>query len=365
MLVAKGIPPLSAEERLTTLFVLLSDPDPEIKAAAAATFGSLPENITIAGLGGTIDGRVLGFILSRMPAGDKRAEVIIQNKYAPDDAIAAFASVCDARVADIVATNQQRILRYVQILEGLHRNKNTPKATLANLLEFAEREGLFSTIIPELGGRIVAEGEEPPPPPPPVMVSKQEAAQMASSALPTLPQEVLDALPPEALLEIAQGALPDDLTEVDLGWDGQHERLTVVQKIRRMTVAQKIVLGQRGNKEARTLLSRESNKLILLSLISSPKITDAEVTVLASNKSMNEEVIRVISNNRDWTKDYKMKMTLIYNPKAPLKVTQKWLGSLTKGDLKDVSKSKNISAALAVTARRMLQAHEERTSGKH
>ena len=86
-----------------------------------------------------------------------------------------------------------------------------------------------------------------------------------------------------------------------------------------MSVFQKIKLGRLGNKEARGLLVRDRNKVVALATITSPKVTDNEVVGFSQSRNVSDEVLRVIAQNRHWTRNYKVKMALATNPRCPLK----------------------------------------------
>ncbi|HSP81011.1 MAG TPA: hypothetical protein VLQ93_20985, partial [Myxococcaceae bacterium] len=62
---------------------------------------------------------------------------------------------------------------------------------------------------------------------------------------------------------------------------------------------------------ARSILIRDSNKLVCTAVIRSPRITDGEVLSCASNKAVNEEVLRIIYGNREWTKNYQIMLALL------------------------------------------------------
>ena len=49
------------------------------------------------------------------------------------------------------------------------------------------------------------------------------------------------------------------------------KRLTLAQRIMKMSIAEKIKLATKGNKEARSYLLRDSNKLVAVAVIRSPK----------------------------------------------------------------------------------------------
>jgi hypothetical protein len=123
----------------------------------------------------------------------------------------------------------------------------------------------------------------------------------------------------------------------------------------KMSIAQKIKLATLGNKEARSLLIRDSNKLVCTAVIRSPRITDGEVLLSAANKAANDDVLRIIYNNREWTKNQKIKLALVKNPKVPLTVVMKFLGTLRDTELKDLSKDRNVPSGVQTFAKKMLE----------
>ena len=84
-----------------------------------------------------------------------------------------------------------------------------------------------------------------------------------------------------------------------------------------MTVFQKIKLARMGNKEARGLLVRDRNKIVATAAVRSPKITENEVAGFAKARNVSDEVMRIIARNREWTRNYKVKLALATNPKCP------------------------------------------------
>jgi hypothetical protein len=121
-----------------------------------------------------------------------------------------------------------------------------------------------------------------------------------------------------------------------------------------MSMAQKVAIALKGNKEVRTLLLRDTNKVVAVAAIKNPRLTEQEVAAVASSKSTNEEVIRIVSNSREWTKSYGVKLALVQNPKTPLGVAMRFLPLLNHTDLKSIAKSKNLPSAIANQAKAML-----------
>jgi hypothetical protein len=132
----------------------------------------------------------------------------------------------------------------------------------------------------------------------------------------------------------------------------------------KMSISEKIKLATLGNKEARGVLIRDSNKLVCTAVIRSPRITDGEVLSCAGNKAINDDVFRIIYGNREWTKKYKIKMALLKNPKLPLTIGMKFLSTLREGDIKDLARDKNVPAGLQGMAKKMLAKKDEKKDDK-
>ena len=121
-----------------------------------------------------------------------------------------------------------------------------------------------------------------------------------------------------------------------------------------MGIGEKIKLALRGNRDARAILIRDSQKLIRRFVLQNPRVTDTEVIAVARNRSADEELLRIIFDRREWMRNYQVRLALATNPKSPLVLALKQLATLTDGDLRLLAKLKNVSATVASQARRIL-----------
>ena len=126
-----------------------------------------------------------------------------------------------------------------------------------------------------------------------------------------------------------------------------------------MPVAEKIKMAMTGDKEWRTLLLRESNKLVTSAVLKNPRISESEVIVVAKNRAASDDMIRIILLNKEWVKLYEIKKALAVHPRTPLQKAMRFLGFLVEKDLKDVARSKQIPQAIANSARRLLVAKDK------
>ena len=121
-----------------------------------------------------------------------------------------------------------------------------------------------------------------------------------------------------------------------------------------MSVFQKIKLARLGNAEARGLLVRDRNKVVAIAAVSSPKVGDAEIVTFAQSRSVCDEVLRQIANNRQWTRSYPVKLALATNPKTAQPTAMKFVNFLHDKDLRSLVKSKDVPSVVSAHARRIL-----------
>jgi hypothetical protein len=129
---------------------------------------------------------------------------------------------------------------------------------------------------------------------------------------------------------------------------------TLYAQILAMGVPEKLKLALRGNRDARMILVRDGNRLVRRFVLQNPRISDAEVIAVARNRSVDEELLRRIVNSREWMRNYQVRLALATNPKTPLAVAIKQVGTLGERDLRALAKSKNVSQTIAAQARRLL-----------
>jgi hypothetical protein len=136
---------------------------------------------------------------------------------------------------------------------------------------------------------------------------------------------------------------------------GEGKRDSTLQKIAKLDIKGRIALAMRGNKEDRTILIRDSTKLVALAVLESPKITDAEVEKIALQKNVLESVLRAIPMKRKFAKNYNIMRNLVYNPRTPLDASLGLMKQLLTRDLKNLSENKEVSETVRRTATRMFK----------
>jgi hypothetical protein len=135
----------------------------------------------------------------------------------------------------------------------------------------------------------------------------------------------------------------------------EQERGSVLQKISRLDIKGRIQLALKGTKEERSILIRDSAKLVCLAVLESPKITDGEVEKFASQKNVLEAVLRQIPMKRRFMKNYIIMRNLIFNPRTPLDLSLGLMKNLLIADLKNLSGNKEVSDTIRKLALKMFK----------
>jgi|SRR6266568_1976837 len=121
-----------------------------------------------------------------------------------------------------------------------------------------------------------------------------------------------------------------------------------------MGIGEKIKMALSGDKEWRSILVKDANKLVSGSVIKNPRITEAEILTLVKAGIQNDEIMRLICANKEWIKSYKIRKALVENNRTPVQNAMRYLGTMTAKDLASFAKSKNISSVISTLAKRLL-----------
>jgi hypothetical protein len=83
-------------------------------------------------------------------------------------------------------------------------------------------------------------------------------------------------------------------------------------------------------------------------------------------KNISEQIVREIAKNKDWTKKYSVRLSLVKNPRTPISSAMGMVSLLNPRDMKALSLDKNVSEAIRKTAQRFVKGPEDkRPGGKH
>jgi hypothetical protein len=232
-------------------------------------------------------------------------------------------------------------------VEALFFNKRARMSSVNRAVELCARNGVRLEGIPAFDEVVHAIRQDPEATDTAVADARFQGVLAAAEAAPVAEGE------PEDPGESADGSQTPAAKQRPTGMSFiKFDQLKIFEKIRLATI---------GNATCRKALVRDSNKLVAMTVIRSPQITDMEVQRIAGSTNVCDDVIRYIANNREHTRDYAVKLALVNNPKCPLGLSLRFLAHLHQSELRDISRSKNIPGALAVAAKKLFQ---QRDSGR-
>ncbi len=321
---ARGALPLAAVELVSTLAALAGGED-EAASIARESLSNLPLPVMREAAPKLALAEALQAIAKACASQPEILRLVSANKATNDQTFVALATTPDRETLDILANNQVRMLAVPLAIECLYFNPLASSVLLDRLIELAGREGVPLTGIPAL--------------------EEHQTALAASDEVSALAAEAFEATLAEAQLA-ANGEAElanEDIAEATLK-DAKSKPIATL--IGKMNMAQKIRLATLGNASARAVLVRDGAKNVALAAIKSPAVSVGEATAYARSKEVAEDVLRFIGNKRDWMRYYEVKHALVANPKAPTALALRLVNHLRDKDVRALSTSRNIPAAV-------------------
>jgi hypothetical protein len=371
MAAARGMLPLDQADMLEALVALRESDNAEIASAAEETLSSQePETLLDVASSPEIAPSVLGYLAARSSLGRKVHEAVTLNARTPDEAIALLASATsDGGLLELITVNQQRLIRAPAIIEAVINNPaRTPEAerrARETRREFFEKERGAQQIAEELRARgqtAAAEFIETAESVSDPQAFTIEDAWLIAAHIEVSDDEIDDSwLALERIEEIFDESHEQRLANIERiindtrgeGKEIQPERISLIRRVMMMTVKDRIKLGMKGDREARSILIRDSNKVVAQAVIHNPRITDQEVESIAAMRTVSDEVLRIISLNRAWARSYPIILNLARNPRTPIPSAINILPRIHTKDLKNISQNRNVSEAVRRQAFRL------------
>jgi len=346
MMGAKGlVPAVAPVDLVTLLFTLSFDAEAGVRETAVKTAEGLPDKIWGVALRSEgVKGPVLDWLADRFAGNEQALELVLLNPATPDETFAKLGSTVSQRLSDIVRQNELRLLRHDDIVRALCRNPNALASSIDGACDFCVRNGLTLLDVPQL------------------VAAHRRVHGVDPTAKAPEPVETAAALIHEYKEELAQER-PEDQPAAPESAEESSKRLTISQRLMKMSVSEKIKLATLGNKEARTLLLRDSNKLVCMAAATSPRITDGEIVGLANSRTVNADVLRYVYSTREFLKTYAIKISLVKNPKVPLPTALKLMSTLQEKDIKELARDRNVPQTIQAQAKAYLM-KKEAAAGK-
>ncbi|MFH1435288.1 MAG: hypothetical protein ABIJ56_06195 [Pseudomonadota bacterium] len=403
MAVAVGAMPMAADENVLALYQLSYDNDKDVARKAGDTLRSMPTAVIAAAVGKLPYPEPIDCVAKLFFSSGEVISAVLQSIATDNESIADIAKFCPTDVAEYISRNQRRLAACPRIIESLYLNKKTRMSTVDRVISFAIRNDIALDGLSAY--REIAQVYK-------IEKKVRPDADAAGPAAPTNEElradsffstaffsgidednraEVDDGAEFSAMMqnqggifaEFDDGAgggmgagifaeFDDGSQGADMGifgefdenlkgrakGDGEEEEElggSLEMRISRMSISHKIRLATIGTSQHRMILLNDANKMVALAAIKSPAITDQEVVLCSQSRSVSEEILRFISGNRDYMKNYFVKVNIVSNPKTPLSSAMRYLTHLRKHDLKNVAQNKNIPNSLRTAAKNMIK----------
>lgn len=374
---SKGLLPLPQTDLLEILVTLAAGSDPELRVNAQDTLRSQSGDSLRSTLrSGEIAPSVLAHFAAESGFSPEIYEAILTNVKTPPAAIAAFARTTTiGQLVELISFNQQLLIQNPAIIDAIIANPNrtaeAERRAAETKREFFEKERGAQQIANELrakGNEAAAEFLEQ---------SDFDATGLTVDDALFLAQHIevpdhetddswlaLEYI--EEIYEESEEQRKATITKIigELQSEEEEipgERISMINRIMKMGVKDRVKLGMKGDREARNILIRDPNRLVSSAVVNNPRISEQEVETISSMRSISEDILRLIASNRQWSRSYNVMHNLAKNPRTPMANVLTIMSRLQLRDLVGLSKNRNVSDAVR---RQALRLYTARTGGK-
>ncbi|MCU0230233.1 MAG: DUF5395 domain-containing protein [Acidobacteria bacterium] len=357
---SRGALPLEPRELVLLQVLLRHDEDPEVAAAAAHSLEELDADLalTLAEDRDTAP-EVLALLAheaSRWPAA---ATTLAGRRDLDPACYRALAAAPDGEPLDVLALNQEALAADPVLGALLTANPALPGQGRARLLDFLDElaklgSGLAAEGAPAVSGPTETEADAlPRPARDPFLASLGIDAEV-------------EALLPQLDLDLGMLAERSEL----LGEPEEGDDVSLITRLSKMNVGQKLRAALFGSREERSILVRDTNRLIACSVVKNPKFTVTEADQAAKSRNISTDVLRLISRHRDFGKAYSIQKNLVVNPRCPPDIALNLVPVLNDHDLKLMVRNRNLGEAVRRQAKKVFEIREARKRvrvmpGKH
>lgn len=320
---ARGALPLAAKELLTVLFFLCASKETEIRRESVNTLRELPSGLLVTLLqDDSLPPQLLNLLAHVRTAEVELMGTVITHRAVSPKTVLHLAEKGGREVLERIAGHQNLLMQHPEIVAAIIAN---PAAEKVLKYRLGWREPEPETELDGDNGKGAAAGDEG---------------------------------------GAAVGDGGRSQTEIEqLMQQAEREGLSKFQLAMDLKVSEKIKMGLTGDKEWRSILLKESNKLIQGAVIKNPRITDGEVLMIAKSRTSSDELIRNILLNKDWLKNYEIRKALVVHPKTPPPKALRFVSTLTTKDIKVLAKSRQVSNIVATAVRKELEIRLKKGGG--
>ena len=374
---ARGILPLPQSDLLEVLVFLARNEDEELAENARSTLNAQDENsLGILVKADQISPGVLEFYAEQEYLSQPVQEAILSNPNTPPQAIVKFArNTRNGDLLEFLSFNQQLLIRTPAIIDAIINNSfrtaEAERRAQEIKREFFEKERGAQQILNELRSRGMEAAAE--------FIERAEFSRHLDDVSTDSNLSYRDAILIAEHIEVPDAETDDSWLSLDyieeiyeeteahrqevinkiLGEFNLEEeslsgeRISMINRIMRMNMKDRIRLAMKGDREARNILIRDPNRVVAQAVLQNARITDQEIEKISTMRTVPEDILRQIANSRQWSRSYAVAHNLARNPRTPIGNVMSILTRLQQRDLIALSKNRNISDAVRRQAARI------------
>jgi hypothetical protein len=366
---ARGILPLPQNDLLEILVAMTRFEDAEIAQNAKETLNSQNageiENVIKSD---EIAPPVLAFFAESEDLPKEIYEAVLSNQKTPSKSVARLAGKTkNGELLELISFNQQLLIQTPSIIDAIignpFRTAEAERRASEIKREFFEK----SRGAEQIAGELRAQGKEAAA----EFVERAETDLSVEDAI-FLAQHIesLDSETDDSWLSLEyieefyeeteeqrQAIIGKILGEMKVENDEvTSDRISMINRIMRMGMKDRVRLAMKGDREARNILIRDPNRIVAQAVVQNARITEQEVEKIASMRTVPEEILRLIAINRAWARNYSIMHNLARNPRTPIANVMGILTRMQTRDLLAISKNRNVSDAVRRQALRLASA---------
>lgn len=110
------------------------------------------------------------------------------------------------------------------------------------------------------------------------------------------------------------------------------------ERLKKMTVNEKMQLALTGTRDERMALFRDTNKSLHIFVLKNPRIGLDEIQGAAKSPNVSPDALKMIAEHREWGSNAQVAASLVRNPKTPMPLAMRMLDKVPMSELKAIAK---------------------------
>ena len=316
LLAAEGVLPLPPEELIPLQVDLAQGDDEEVAELALQSLRSVDARLARPFLERQAGPEALTYFAEES-SHPMLLEAILRRRDVPRAVLSRLARRLPPDLQEVLLLRQDAIVEEPVILEALEENPQISSYSTRRIAEYREH-----------------------------LLPRQRT-------VPALPEyEEMDEESLQREIELAR--------ELPPAGEFEEERTKLTEgQIRGLPIPARLKLTRGAPRALRSILLRDSNPQVAVSVIVNNSLSDQEVEQTANNRSVVEEVLVTIARKREWVNKYNVSRALVRNPRTPLGASMRLITKLSVRDLRELGRDRNIPDALRSTALRLYRIKQQ------